>query len=390
MSKTYERLQSLNRGPAPPPPTGAGNVSPAVEETVRRSGRGRRAYIVILIVAAATIGLALTLPYILPSSSGMRVIPRGERARHRRDRPRRTTEKTVIFEAKVPDRGVHPPLKPATTKAPADAKPPSDDAFLVTPQIVTGSAAGEALAIGTATPGGKEPGQELVAVNVGKAKGDAPVRRARPDKPDAGAGRKDKPPEYVTNFQRGVSLQEAGQLQEAIRYYEKVLIETPGHAPTLCNLGIIYQGLKEYDKAVENFSRAIAANPSNYHGYNNLGSCHILRGRYDKAVVALRKSLKLAPDNYSSLCNLGVALTGLRTYDIGERALMRAIALDPGRVRAFYNLGNLYRHWEQPRKALHFYRLFIEKSRGRYPQWERVAKRHMKRLERMERMGAKP
>ena len=154
-------------------------------------------------------------------------------------------------------------------------------------------------------------------------------------------------------------------------------------------MGIIYQDLKKFDRAIEYFSKAIAADPGNYHAYSNLGGCHILQGRYDRAVVALRKGLKLSPDNYSSLCNMGVALTGLRTFDMGERVLMRAIALAPGRVRAFYNLGNLYRMDEQPRKAIHFYRLFLEKARGRYPRWERIAKRHINRLERMQRLGAK-
>ena len=381
MSKTYQRLQSLDRQGEAQPVGPEGGVFPAREQAVRRPEGGglKRVYVVVLALVVVTIGVALALPYILPTSPAIRVLPKrkegaGGALRRRTLKPDAAAPagRATVVEARTP----------AAERGPARRKPAEadgEDAFLVGVTVPAGTGDASVALVGSArAPTTERAVRATVRVGMPDPSAGVGLRRSGPGGAGAEGAQKTEAP--VTNFSRAVSLQEAGQWAEAIKYYDKVLLDDPAHAATHCNLGIIHQKLQSYGKAVKEYTAAIAAEPRNYRGYNNLGACYIAQGLYNKAVEALRQSLKLAPYNYSSLCNMGVAQTGLRNFDSAERYLMKAIALAPERFRAVYNLANTYRHAKAPRKARHFYRRFLEKANGRFPDQEKRARRFLKSL----------
>lgn len=189
---------------------------------------------------------------------------------------------------------------------------------------------------------------------------------------------------FVRDFDRAVSLQRAGELDQALEYYGRYLERRPGHAGSYNNMGVIHQAKQEYARAVKAYSDAIAAEPDNHRTYNNLASCYMAQGEPSRAVEALFRSLALEEDNLPGLINMGVAQTALDDFRSAERFLNRAMERYPDEPRTVYNLGNLYRWRGEKERAAEYYQSFLEKSAGKYAPQEKQVRRYLKKLGRAE------
>lgn len=98
-----------------------------------------------------------------------------------------------------------------------------------------------------------------------------------------------------------------GDPTTAVESYEKALVESPDHAPTLNNLGNAYLKLKDYPKAVTAFRRAVDARPDYAQAYNNLGIALRKAGKLEQAIGAYKKALEIDPNYAAAYFNLGNA-----------------------------------------------------------------------------------
>ncbi|MBT7840345.1 MAG: tetratricopeptide repeat protein [Lentisphaerae bacterium] len=185
---------------------------------------------------------------------------------------------------------------------------------------------------------------------------------------------------FVRDFDRAVSLQRAGELDQALEYYGRYLERRPGHAGSYNNMGVIYQAKEEFSRAVKAYSDAIAAEPDNHRTYNNLASCYMALGEPARAVEALTRSLHLEEDNLPALINMGVAQTALDDFRAAERFLNRAMERYPDEPRTVYNLGNLFRWRGQTGRAAEYYERFLKTSSGKYASQEKQVRRYLKKL----------
>lgn len=160
---------------------------------------------------------------------------------------------------------------------------------------------------------------------------------------------------------RGVQLQNSGDLQGAIKSYQRALVFRSGYAEAHYNLADAYEELPAYDKALEEYQKAIEADPKLYEAYNNLARLYVKRRRDPEAALELLdRALSLNPQEpsvqYSLYKNYGWANLELHLSGQAETSLRRAIALDPARGAAHCllarvldvqeNPGSAFKEWE--------------------------------------------
>ncbi|MBF0383431.1 MAG: tetratricopeptide repeat protein [Magnetococcales bacterium] len=153
-------------------------------------------------------------------------------------------------------------------------------------------------------------------------------------------------------FLKGVSLHQAGQLEQAIHWYKETIKLQPKNAAALNNLGLALHILGRSDKAVPYLQAAIAIWPNFPEAYFCLGNALNSLGNIYQAIECLKKSISLKDDYPSAYNNCGNALIKIGQYEEGIDLLEKAAFLQSDFVEAHSNLGNAYTKHGQLEKAI--------------------------------------
>ncbi|MDA2929894.1 tetratricopeptide repeat protein [Acidobacteria bacterium AH-259-O06] len=94
-----------------------------------------------------------------------------------------------------------------------------------------------------------------------------------------------------------VQLQQSGDLEEAIREYEKFLEYGPEQPEVLSNLGAAYAGLGDYPKAIHNYQKALSLQEDNVSVRLNLGIAYYKAAESANAIEQLKMVLQVEPEN---------------------------------------------------------------------------------------------
>ena len=113
---------------------------------------------------------------------------------------------------------------------------------------------------------------------------------------------------------RGLAARERGDVVLAIRELERAVVLAPDHAEAHNDLGVTLKNAGRLDEALEHYREAIAVNPGFALAHNNMGSLLGSRGDVQAAIEHFRKAVASKPDYAEAHNNLGLALrmTGLR------------------------------------------------------------------------------
>ena len=105
-------------------------------------------------------------------------------------------------------------------------------------------------------------------------------------------------PKDVPSWTRLANLyQDAGMFEPAVAFYQRAIELVPNNANLLTDMGICYQGLKQFDKALEILERAQAADPAHWQSlYNIVVVAGLEMGRTDRADAALAQLQQIHPD----------------------------------------------------------------------------------------------
>ncbi|MFL6231453.1 MAG: tetratricopeptide repeat protein [Pyrinomonadaceae bacterium] len=124
-------------------------------------------------------------------------------------------------------------------------------------------------------------------------------------------------------FERGRSLLEDGQLNDAVTYLSRAVSLDPKFSQARSLLAVAYdrKGLK--DRARETFERA-ADDTHDPQALNNIGYWLYSNGNYRAAVEKLKRAARYAPDDERILNNLALAQARLGKYDDAYRNFARA------------------------------------------------------------------
>jgi tetratricopeptide (TPR) repeat protein len=93
----------------------------------------------------------------------------------------------------------------------------------------------------------------------------------------------------------GIALHNMGDLQSALRCYEKAAKLDKHYADAQNNIGTIWYERKRYPKAIRAYDRAIAMRADYAPFYLNLGYAYFAQNEYDNSISAFRQALKIDP-----------------------------------------------------------------------------------------------
>lgn len=116
------------------------------------------------------------------------------------------------------------------------------------------------------------------------------------------------PPVYAQEdvnmlFEKGKESYMAGNPEEAISYFDKVLEIEPNHVDALNNIGAILITLGKHNEAISYFDRVLEIEPNHVGSLSNKGSALGSLGEYDDAILYLDKALEFEPNHADALNN---------------------------------------------------------------------------------------
>lgn len=145
-----------------------------------------------------------------------------------------------------------------------------------------------------------------------------------------------------THFNRGVALQQQGDLEGARRAYEQSLQLAPHQVDALANLGLVYLHLGYHEEAIDSFRKALVLQPQLTHVRLFLGLARFRFGQFEAAERELAVVLKAQPNHPQALHLAGLCLLKLDQLPEGIAALEAALQANPGNLDAAYTLATAY------------------------------------------------
>jgi tetratricopeptide (TPR) repeat protein len=135
------------------------------------------------------------------------------------------------------------------------------------------------------------------------------------------------------------ALRRAGQPEEALSCYARVLEATPDDADALAGTGHALRALNRFAEAIDAFTRALARRGQDGALHAALGLALQAADRHAEAEPALRTAAILRPTDATIPLNLGVTLRALGRDAEVAACFRRALELRPNYPEALINLG---------------------------------------------------
>jgi tetratricopeptide (TPR) repeat protein len=150
-------------------------------------------------------------------------------------------------------------------------------------------------------------------------------------------------------FNEGVAASSAGNFDEAIAKFNEALKTNPVCPDCYYNIGVAYQGKKEFDKAEEAYQKAIEQKPTS-EAYNGLAQSLTAQKKTEEASVAAKKAAELmatAPagaggGDAEALVNQGKILINTGNMAEAKGQFQKALEVNPNHADAHYFLGNVF------------------------------------------------
>ena len=150
-------------------------------------------------------------------------------------------------------------------------------------------------------------------------------------------------PDYAeVLYNLGITLRELGQIDAAINSYKQALTIKPDYFGAHNNLGNIFLDLGQLDAAADHFEWAVAYKPDFADAYNNLGVVCRQREQLHDAIKNFEKAIDIKPDYIEAHSNLGHSLNLINQEDAALKCYETALAINPNYVLAHINMGSLF------------------------------------------------
>jgi Tfp pilus assembly protein PilF len=139
--------------------------------------------------------------------------------------------------------------------------------------------------------------------------------------------------------------------QVELNDYLQVMAYTADFAASRHNLGILYTNLGQLDKAVKNYEKSIHIDDQFYPAKVNLAMLYNQKGQNQAAAKLLREVAADNPDFHDIGYSLGLLLAEQKNYTEAAEYLQKAAEGLPQRARIHYNLGQLLAFLQKDRQA---------------------------------------
>jgi tetratricopeptide (TPR) repeat protein/peroxiredoxin len=154
------------------------------------------------------------------------------------------------------------------------------------------------------------------------------------------AGYPDTLPDAWNNL--GLISARAGEVQEAIGYFQKALALSPDHMVALVNLGNAYRQQRRWEDARTIFERATAVGPEDPEANYGLAMVYAQLNETSHAYEYLQKALALRPGYPEALNNLGILYLRTNQRDQAVASFEECIRIAPEFSQSYLNLAQVY------------------------------------------------
>lgn len=149
------------------------------------------------------------------------------------------------------------------------------------------------------------------------------------------------PKEHELVFYKACILDELGEYEEAIFYYDRAIDLDPEDATSYNNKAHLQNRLKRYNEALDNVQQAIKLASNNAHAYKNKGEALLGLQLYEDSLAACEEALTIYPylvDAYVIKMKLFAAVN---QYDNALNTFRNAMDLGLKDTRLYYEKGNV-------------------------------------------------
>jgi tetratricopeptide (TPR) repeat protein len=130
-------------------------------------------------------------------------------------------------------------------------------------------------------------------------------------------------------FLVAVRHEDAGEIDQAVRVYERILERNPQHAATCINLGTICYNKRQFVRAEQLYKRATLADPGYALAFFDLGNVLDELKRLPEAIAAYRNAIRLVPAYADAHYNLALAFERIGERRKALRHWTAYLKLDP-------------------------------------------------------------
>jgi tetratricopeptide (TPR) repeat protein len=141
--------------------------------------------------------------------------------------------------------------------------------------------------------------------------------------------------------QRGIDLQDAGRIEDAIAEHERALELDPEYVLAHANLIILYGRTNQPQKAEEHFSAAVRLNPNHADSYYNYGVLLFGESKDVEAEKMFRKAVEIDPFHSQALHNLGLMRERQGRLDEALEFYYKAVERQPNYPLAHFHIGRI-------------------------------------------------
>lgn len=165
----------------------------------------------------------------------------------------------------------------------------------------------------------------------------------------------------------GIICYQTKRTAEAVQYISQALAIQPHHLNYLNNHGLALNADNQPAAALKSFQQAISLQPKDLDVQLNIGNTLMTLSRFEEAAGYYRRLLRVLPkrdDIRAALCHclstLGNQAHGLGNYTQAASCFQEALLLEPQDAALFYNLGNAQRELGMPAEAAKQYQKAIQ------------------------------
>jgi predicted O-linked N-acetylglucosamine transferase (SPINDLY family) len=161
-------------------------------------------------------------------------------------------------------------------------------------------------------------------------------------------------------FKAAVAKHQAGDAAGAEQAYRTVLKSHPGHAPSLCNLGVLLAKAGKTDEAASCYNLALASTPNYADAHFNLGNLYRRSGQLRLAADNYQACLAAQPHHASAQYNLGLVLAAAGELSAAADCYRAVCQLEPTNADAFGRLGDVLVRCGQVAEGVTAFRKAVE------------------------------
>lgn len=151
-------------------------------------------------------------------------------------------------------------------------------------------------------------------------------------------------------------LEKGGQVEEAVRLYEKARLHDPALAPAASRrLAVLYDKAGEFSKSATEYDALLKAKPKDADLLNDLGYSYYSRGDWATAEGYLAKAVEADPNHKHAWMNLGLAQSQQEKWEESFQSFCKAVRPAEAHVNLGFALatrGKTAEAKEQYRQAL--------------------------------------